>query len=103
MSFQGIEFTPEMRKMVVDVKHFFDITKRNPNVLERPASQLAASALDIGESTVKVIMAAFNKRGEEGLDYSNFQQRGRPTYTVEPGIEPLFAGLSAEPTEMEIK
>ncbi len=89
MSFQGVEFTPEMRKMVVDVKHFFDITKRNPNVLERPASQLAASALDIGESTVKVIMAAFNKRGEEGLDYSNFQQRGRPTYAVEPGIEPL--------------
>ena len=27
MSFQGIEFTPEMRKMVVNVKHFFDHLK----------------------------------------------------------------------------
>ena len=89
MSFQGIEFTPEMRKMVVDTKCFFDSVKRNPKVLESPASQLAASALDVSESTVKVIMAAFNKRGEEGLNYSNFQQRGRPTYSVEAGIEPL--------------
>ena len=27
MSFQGREFTPEMRKMVVNVKHFFDNMK----------------------------------------------------------------------------
>jgi hypothetical protein len=70
MSFQGIEFTPEMRKMVrkivVNAKHFFDSIKKDPNVLERTASQLAASALDISESTVKVIMAIFNKKGEEG-------------------------------------
>ena len=89
MSFRGVEFTPEMRKMVVNVKHFFDSTKKTPKDLTRPASQLTATALNISESTVKVIMAAYNRRGEEGLNYSNFQQRGRPTYTVEPGIEPL--------------
>lgn len=89
MSFRGVEFTPEMRKMVVNVKHFFDSTKKTPKDLTRPASQLTATALNISESTVKVIMAAFNRRGEEGLNYSNFEQRGRPTYTVEPGIEPL--------------
>jgi transposase len=90
MSFQGVEFNPEMRKMVVNVKHFFDSTKKTPNNLTRPASQLTASALNISESTVKVIMAAFNKKGEEGLNSSKFQQRGRPTYTVESGIEPLI-------------
>ena len=89
MSFRGVEFTPEMRKMVVNVKHFFDSTKKTPKDLTRPASQLTATALNISESTVKVIMAAYNRRGEEGLNYSNFEQRGRPTYTVEPGIEPL--------------
>ena len=89
MSFQGVEFTPEMRKMVVSVKHFFDHTKKTPNDLINPASQLTASALNISESTVKVIMAAFNKNGEEGLDFSKFQQRGRPTYTLDSGIEPL--------------
>jgi transposase len=89
MSFQGVEFSPEMRKMVVNAKQFFDNLKTTPNALGKPASQLAASALDISESTVKVIMAAFNKKGEEGLSWSKFQQRGRPTYSVEPGIEPI--------------
>ena len=88
MSFQGIEFTPEMRKMVVNVKHFFDNIKKTQNAMEGPASQLAASALDISESTVKVIMATFNKKGEDGLNFSKFQQRGRPTYAVESGIVP---------------
>jgi len=89
MSFQGVEFTPEMRKMVVNVKRFFSTMKKSPNDLTMPASQLTASALDISESTVKVIMAAFNKKGEQGLDFSKFQQRGRPSYAVEAGIEPF--------------
>jgi len=90
MSFQGVEFTPEMRKMVVNVKHFFDSIKKDANALKMPASQLTSSALGISESTVKVIMAAFNKNGEQGLAFSKFQQRGRRSFTVEPGIEPLI-------------
>jgi hypothetical protein len=53
MSFQGVEFTPEMRKMVVNVKNFFDELK-SADTLEAPATKLTASALSIGESTVKV-------------------------------------------------
>ncbi len=90
MSFQGIEFTPGMRKMVVNVKHYFDSIKKSPDSLSIPASKLTASALSISESTVKVIMSAFNKKGEEGLNFSKFQQRGHPTYTVDSGIEPLI-------------
>ncbi len=89
MPFQGIEFTPEMRKMVVNVKHFFDLLKNNPENLKRPASLLSASALDISESTVKVIMSAFNKMGDEGLIFSKSQKRGRPSFAVKPGIEPI--------------
>lgn len=37
MAFQGIEFTPEMRKMVVNAKHFFDSIKNNPESLKMPA------------------------------------------------------------------
>lgn len=89
MAFQGIEFTPEMRKMVVNAKHFFDSIKNNPESLKMPATKLASSTLGISESTVKVIMAAFNKNGDEGLDFSKSQLRGRPTYAIESGIEPL--------------
>lgn len=89
MSFQGFEFTPEMRKMVVNVKQFFDNAKKTRDDLKRPASKLAASALNVSESTVKVIMAAYRKKGDAGLVYSKSEQRGRPSYAVEAGIEPL--------------
>lgn len=89
MAFQGMEFTPKMRKMVVNVKQFFDHLKSTPTDLEKPASQLAASALDIGESTGKVIMAAFAKNGPAGLEWSAFHHRGHRPYAVESGIEPV--------------
>lgn len=89
MSFQGFEFTPEMRKMVVNEKQFFDNAKKTRDDLKRPASKLAASALNVSESTVKVIMAAYRKKGDAGLVYSKSEQRGRPSYAVEAGIEPL--------------
>ena len=88
MSFQGTEFTPEMRKMAVNVKHYFDNLKATPDSLKNPATQLTASALGISESTVKVIMAAFNKSGEDGLDWSKAQQRGRPAYAVSSSVVP---------------
>ena len=83
MSFQGVEFTPDMRIMAVNVKLFFDNLKSNADFLSNPATKLAASALGISESTVKVIMAAYNKKGEEGLDWSRSKQRGHPAYAVE--------------------
>ena len=86
MSFQGVEFTPDMRKMAVNVKLFFDNLKSNADSLGNPATQLAASALGISQSTVKVIMAAYNKKGTDGLDWSRSRQRGRPTYAVESGV-----------------
>ena len=89
MSFQGSEFTPEMRKMIVNVKHFFDDIKKKQDAMDIPASKLAASALDISESTVKKIMAVFNKKGEDGLSFSKFQQRGHPAYTIGSDSVPL--------------
>ena len=64
MSFQGFEFTPEMRKLVVNVKLFFDGIKSDATGLKQPSSRLAASALGVSESTVKVLMAAYNQEGE---------------------------------------
>lgn len=90
MSFQGVEFTPEMRKIVVNTKHFFDNLKLSPNNLENSATRLTASALGIGEITVKRIMAVYNKNGEEGLDWSYFSDRGHPAYTNESSTEPLI-------------
>lgn len=88
MSFQGIQFTPEMRKMIVNVKHFFDNFKLT-HTLSNPATQFTAEALGIAESTVKVVMAAYNEKGEDGLRWSDFDQRGHPDYSIDSGIEPM--------------
>jgi transposase len=91
MSFQGVEFTPEMRQLVVNVKQFFDQNKKNSQTLQQEcATVLAASALGVSESTVKVIMAAFNKGGIDGLSWSSVNNRGRPSFAIEPGIESVI-------------
>jgi transposase len=90
MSFQGIEFTPEMRQLVVNVKQFFDQNKQNPQALQDCATALTASALGISESTVKIIMAAFNKKGVDGLTWSHVNNRGRPSFIIEQGIESVI-------------
>ena len=72
--------------MAVNGKHYFDNLKSTPDSLRNPATQLAASALGISESTVKVIMSAYNKKGKKGLDRSKSQQRGRPAYATESGV-----------------
>jgi len=108
MSFQGIEFTPGMRQMVVNVKHFFNDLKKTHDFMELPSTQLTASALNISESTVKVIMSAFNKHGESGLNFSKFEQRGRPAYSVESSVIPFVrqfirdANMKGEEINLEI-
>ena len=87
MSFQGIEFTPEMRKMIVNVKQFLDRCKTDPDLLQDRTSRVTASALGISESTVKVVMSAYNK-GDKNLDWKS-EQRGKPKYSIESGIEPV--------------
>ena len=87
MSLQGIELTPEMRKLVVNVKHFFDQSKKKPELFNNPASALTASAVGINETTVKIIMSQFNKNGENGLLKSEKDNRGRPSFSVESNLE----------------
>jgi transposase len=90
MTFQGVEFTPEMRKLIINVKQFFDKNKNVPELLlNKSSTLLTASALGISESTVKIIMAAFNKNGSDGLLWSKATHRGRPAFSVEAGIETI--------------
>ena len=108
MSFQGSEFTPAMRQMVVNVKHYFTKLKKTDASFDLSATQLAASALDISESTVKVIMSAYNKYGESGLNFSKFEQRGRPAYSVGTVVIPFVrrfirdANMNGEKVNIEI-
>jgi transposase len=91
MSFQGVEFSPEMRKLVVNVKQFFSRHKKKYEDFNTKSSiALTASAMGISESNVRTIMAAFNKGGEDKLSWSNAGNRGRPSYCMEPGLETMI-------------
>jgi transposase len=77
-----------MREMVVNIKNYFDEIKHNTTTYKGSSTKLTSLATGISESTVKVIMAAYKKNGEKGLDWSNFNQRGCPQFSVDLGIEP---------------
>jgi transposase len=90
MSFQGIALTPEMRKLAINAKKFFDQSKKNPEIFSNRSTFLTASALGISESTVKIIMASFNKSGEESLLWNKSKFRGRPPFSVNAGLETII-------------
>lgn len=90
MSFQGVAFTSDMRQMIVNVKHFFDDSKNNKYFQGVPASTLTAKALGISISTVKVVMAAYNKEGEKALKTNKTYQRSPRAYDNASGMEALI-------------
>ena len=88
MSFRGVEFTPEMRQLVVNVKHFFSKHRKNSQMfVEKAATMLTALAMGISESNVRTIMVVFNKNGEDGLSWSKNDNRGRPSFFIASGVE----------------
>jgi len=59
MAFQGKEFTPEMRQLVVNLKAYFDEEKKSgKTVPTKDSTKRVAQGLSIGVATVKRIMAA---------------------------------------------
>ena len=96
MGFQGIEFSSEIRQLIVNVKQFFDKNKNNPEMFKTRARVLAASALGISETTVKNIMAVFNSGGVDSLHKSREAHRGRPSFAIQPGMETFVRKLVRE-------
>jgi len=76
-SIRGKPLTPEVKKIVVSVKQYFDQNKLEPSM---PSTKRAAEALGIGQATVKRIMADFN-RDPKLLDKAG-RVRGRRAHAV---------------------
>jgi hypothetical protein len=64
MSFQGKDFTPAMKQLVINLKlHFDEERKHYKEVSTRNPTLRTAQGLDIGEITVKRIMAEYRHHG----------------------------------------
>lgn len=77
VSCRGKPLTPEIKKLAVSVKQYFDRKKLTP---AEPSVNRTADALGIGIATVKRIMADYNR--DPGLIDKPAKLRGRPIYAV---------------------
>ncbi len=88
MAFQGKEFTPEMKQLVVKLKlHFDEEKKAGKSVPTRNATARVAEGLGIGEATVKRIMVA-HKQGES--EVVEEKERGKPPYRLPLNLQPVI-------------
>ena len=77
ISRRGKPLTPEIKKLTVSVKQYFDQIKIKP---KEPSVKRTADALGIGMATVKRIMASYNR--DPDLLNEQTKMRGRPVHAV---------------------
>ena len=90
MSFQGKDFTPEMKQMVINLKRHFDEERRNyKEVSTRNPTLRTAQGLGIGEVTVKRIIADYRKQRTTPLA-SPLKPKGKPEYRAAVNLQPVI-------------
>lgn len=90
MSFQGKEFTSEMKQMVVNLKLFFDTERKaNKTVSTRNPTKRTAQGLGIGEASVKRIMAEYHRHDQRIIEKPS-KPRGKPEYNVSVNLQPII-------------
>jgi len=88
MAFQGKEFTPEMKQLVVNLKTHFDKEKKaGKTVSTKNSTRRVAQGLSIGEATVKRIMAT-HKQGNPPVVKE--KERGKPPYRLSLNLQPVI-------------
>jgi transposase len=88
MAFQGKEFTQGMKQLVINLKQFNDIERRQNNLKAVWAIQQTAKGLGIGEATVRRIMAEFNKNKQD-IPPDLPKARGRPEHIIPKDLQPV--------------
>jgi transposase len=88
MSFQGKEFTQGMKQLVVNLKEFYDIERREKKLKAPWAIEQTAKGLRIGEATVRRILAEYNKN-QQSIPDDSVKQRGKPEYAIPNNLQPI--------------
>jgi len=88
MAFQGKEFTPEMKQLIVNLKLHFDEEKKiGRSVLTKNATERVAHGLGIGEATVKRIMATHKQGFPVTVER---KAKGKPPYRMSLNLQPVI-------------
>ena len=90
MSFQGKDFTPAMKQLVMNLKlHFDEERKNHKEVSTRNPTLRTAQGLDIGEITVKSMMAESRHHGHT-LEAQAAKPRGKPECRAAVHLQPVI-------------
>ena len=90
MSFQGKDFTPAMKQLVINLKlHFDEERKNHKEVSTRNPTLRTAQGLDIGEITVKRILAEYRQHGPTNAPQAA-KPRGKPEYRAAVNLQPVI-------------
>lgn len=89
MAAKGRELGSEMKECVVKLKRYFDESPSSDSSASTESSVVRiATALGIGEATVKRIMASYNAKGKKGITQPS-KPRGRPPFVLADNILPI--------------
>ena len=90
MSFQGKDFTPAMKQLVINLKlHFDEERKNHKEVSTRNPTLRTAKGLGIGEITVKRILAEYRQNGRT-LEVGAAKPRGKPEHRAAVNLQPVI-------------
>jgi hypothetical protein len=90
MSLQGKDFPPAMKQLVMNRKlHLDEERKNHKEVSPRHPTLRTAQGLDMGESTVKSIMAAYRQQGHT-LAVHAAKPRGQPADRAAVHLQPVI-------------
>lgn len=88
MSFQGKEFSQDMKQLVINFKQFNDIERCKMKLKSVWAIEQTAKGLGIGQATVRRIMAEYNKN-KQNVPADLPKARGKPEYTIPQDLQPV--------------
>ena len=85
MGQQGSPISPDIRRVVVNLKGYFDRTRTDAEEQTLPSVARVSHALELGEATVRRIMADYN-RDPQGLEKQPLA-RGRPNRKIPEAVQ----------------
>jgi len=87
LSQQGRALTPDIKKLIVQLKGYFDRTKKDLDEQEQPSVERVANAFDISATSVRRVMADFN-RDPHSLDQLP-KEKGKPIYAMPDKLQSI--------------
>jgi transposase len=87
MGIQGKPLSPEYKKVIVKLKHYFDRTSKDMAEQQSSSVEKVTNALEVGIATVRRVMADYN-RDPDSLD-NPLSDKGRPSRSISDSMQAI--------------